>query len=200
MARADEDVAIEEGADRDFVPDRALGDGERIAGAGWTIEAVHTPGHTSNHLCFALCEEKALFTGDHVMSWSTSVVAPPDGDMQAYMESLAKLLTRKDRVLWPAHGGPVRAPAPFLRAFIAHREEREAAIAACLKRGIGRIPDMVARIYTDVDPLAPSRRRAHRACASHPHGGARPRGLRRKAQARLVLPRRLSFVTPCSTD
>lgn len=149
---AEEGVVIEEGADLDFVPDLFLGDGERIAGDGWTIEAVHTPGHTSNHLCYALCEEGALFTGDHVMSWSTSVVAPPDGDMQAYMESLEKLLVRNDRVLWPGHGGLVREPKPFLRAFVAHREEREAAIAACLAEGIGRIPDMVARLYADVDP------------------------------------------------
>ncbi len=153
VARADDGVAIEEGADLDFVPDLFMADGERIAGPGWTIEAVHTPGHTANHHCYAFCEERVLFTGDHVMSWSTSVIAPPDGDMQAYIASLQKLLARKDRVLWPAHGGPVREPAPFLRAFIAHREEREAAIAECLRRGIGRIPDMVARIYADVDPL-----------------------------------------------
>jgi glyoxylase-like metal-dependent hydrolase (beta-lactamase superfamily II) len=153
VARADDGVAVEEAADLEFVPDLFLGDGERITGDGWTIEAVHTPGHTSNHLCYALREEQALFTGDHVMSWSTSVVVPPDGDMQAYMESLEKLLHRRDRVLWPAHGGPVLDPQPFLRAFIAHREEREAQIVACLEQGIGRIPDMVRRIYADVDPV-----------------------------------------------
>jgi glyoxylase-like metal-dependent hydrolase (beta-lactamase superfamily II) len=152
-ARADEGIAVEEDADLDFVPDLFLGDGERVAGDGWAIEAVHTPGHTGNHLCFALGEEGALFTGDHVMSWSTSVIAPPDGDMQAYMRSLEKLLVRSDRVLWPAHGGPVREPQAFLRAFIAHREEREAAIAACLAQGIGRIADMVVRIYADIDPV-----------------------------------------------
>lgn len=153
VVRANAGVVVEEGADLEFVPDIFLGDGEHIAGGGWTIEAVHTPGHTSNHLCYALREEGTLFTGDHVMSWSTSVVAPPDGDMQAYMASLEKLLTRSDRVLWPAHGGPVQDPKPFLRAFIAHRAERDAAIAQCLRKGIGRIPDMVKRIYADVDPV-----------------------------------------------
>jgi glyoxylase-like metal-dependent hydrolase (beta-lactamase superfamily II) len=152
-APMDEGVPVEEGADLDFVPDIFLGDGERVAGEGWALKAVHTPGHTGNHLCFALGEDGALFTGDHVMSWSTSVIAPPDGDMQAYLESLEKLLVRKDSVLWPAHGGPVREPESFIRAFIAHRLEREAEIAACLKEGIGRVSEMVKRIYADVDPL-----------------------------------------------
>jgi glyoxylase-like metal-dependent hydrolase (beta-lactamase superfamily II) len=143
---------VEEGGDFDFVPDRQLAHGEVVTGVGWTFEAVHTPGHTSNHLCFALREEKALFTGDHVMGWSTSVISPPDGDMRAYMASLDLLLTRDDAVYWPTHGGPVREPKPFVRAFIAHRREREAAILACLGDGVRHIRDMVPRIYGDTIP------------------------------------------------
>ncbi len=140
-------VKVEEGGDLDFVPDRQLAHGEVVAGTGWTLEAVHTPGHTSNHLCFALREEKALFTGDHVMGWSTSVISPPDGDMRAYMVSLDLLQRRDDAVYWPTHGGPIRDPKPFVAAFIAHRREREAAILDCLGSGISRIREMVPRIY-----------------------------------------------------
>jgi glyoxylase-like metal-dependent hydrolase (beta-lactamase superfamily II) len=138
---------VEEGGDLEFAPDRQLAHGDIVEGAGWTLEAVHTPGHTSNHLCFALREEKALFTGDHVMGWSTSVISPPDGDMRAYMASLELLQRRDDAVYWPTHGGPIRDPKPFVAAFIAHRREREAAIRRCLRDGIGRIRDMVPRIY-----------------------------------------------------
>ena len=145
-------VKVEEGGDMEFAPDRQLAHGEAIEGAGWTLEAVHTPGHTSNHLCFALREQKALFTGDHVMGWSTSVISPPDGDMGAYMKSLDLLLGRDDDVYWPTHGRPVRETKPFVRAFIAHRREREAAILACLKDGIGKIRDMVPRIYGNTIP------------------------------------------------
>ena len=143
----EEGAKVEEGGDFAFVPDRQLAHGEIVAGAGWTLTAVHTPGHTSNHLCFAFREEKALFTGDHVMGWSTSVISPPDGDMRAYMASLELLLARDDATYWPTHGGPVRDPKPFVAAFIAHRREREAAIRRCLRDGIGRIRDMVPRIY-----------------------------------------------------
>ena len=143
---------VEEGGDMEFAPDRQLQHGDAVEGAGWTLEAVHTPGHTSNHLCFALSEEKALFTGDHVMGWSTSVISPPDGDMGAYMKSLELLLERKDEVYWPTHGKPVRETKPFVRAFIAHRREREAAILACLGDGIGLIREMVPRIYGNTIP------------------------------------------------
>ena len=143
---------VEEGGDMEFAPDRQLAHGEGIEGAGWTLEAVHTPGHTSNHLCFALSEEKALFTGDHVMGWSTSVISPPDGDMGAYMKSLELLLGRDDEIYWPTHGKPVRETKPFVRAFVAHRREREAAILACLGDRIARIRDMVPRIYGDTIP------------------------------------------------
>jgi len=134
-----------------FVPDVLVRDGDTIAGADYTFECVFTPGHTSNHMCFALREEKALFTGDHVMGWSTTVVTPPDGDMAAYMASLRKLRARDDAILWPTHGGPIRDPGPFLDAYIEHRVAREAQIMAALEGGIETIPDIVARLYADVD-------------------------------------------------
>jgi glyoxylase-like metal-dependent hydrolase (beta-lactamase superfamily II) len=149
--KAEEGVKVEEGGDMNFVPDIRVRDGDVIEGNGFTIECVFTPGHTSNHMCFALGEEKALFTGDHVMGWSTTVVTPPDGDMRAYMASLNKLLARDDAILWPTHGAPVRNPKPFVQAYIDHRLEREAQILSCLRDGISTIPDMVARMYADVD-------------------------------------------------
>lgn len=146
------DVAVEEGGDWDFAPDIVVRDGDAIAGAGWRFEAVHTPGHTSNHLCFALPEHGILFSGDHVMGWSTSVIAPPDGDMAAYMASLDKLLQRSDAVYWPTHGPAITAPKEHVRAFIAHRREREAGILACLEAGIGQIDAMVERLYLGLNP------------------------------------------------
>jgi glyoxylase-like metal-dependent hydrolase (beta-lactamase superfamily II) len=147
----DDGPRMEEGGDQAFMPDVRLRDGEIVEGNGFTIEAVHTPGHTSNHLCFALREEKALFTGDHVMGWSTTVVTPPDGNMREYMASVRKLQGRDDKILYPTHGAPVTAPKPFLQAYVDHRLEREAQILACLKDGIDRIPAMVERMYVDVD-------------------------------------------------
>jgi glyoxylase-like metal-dependent hydrolase (beta-lactamase superfamily II) len=144
--------AVEEGGDLDFVPDIALRDGDRVGGPGWELAAVHTPGHTSNHLCFAWDEPGILFSGDHVMGWSTSVIAPPDGDMAAYMASLDKLLDRPDRIYWPTHGPAITAPQRHVRAFIAHRREREAGILACLHDGIGDIDGIVARLYKGLDP------------------------------------------------
>jgi glyoxylase-like metal-dependent hydrolase (beta-lactamase superfamily II) len=144
-------VKVEEGGDRDFVPDVAVRDCDVIAGSGFTFDCVYTPGHTSNHMCYALREEKALFTGDHVMGWSTTVVAPPDGDMAQYMASLKKLLARDDKILYPTHGAPVRDPKPFLQAYLDHRLEREAQIIACLSGGVTTIPEIVARLYADVD-------------------------------------------------
>ena len=142
---------IEEGGDTGFAPDVLIRNGDVITGDGFTIECVHTPGHTSNHMCYALREENALFTGDHVMGWSTTVVAPPDGDMADYRASLARLLAREDQVLWPTHGGPIRDPKPFLRAYLDHRAEREAQIITCLGEGVTTIPEIVARLYADVD-------------------------------------------------
>jgi len=144
-------VKMEEGGDRDFEPDIRVKDGDIIAGKGFTVECVYTPGHTSNHMCFALKEEQALFSGDHVMGWSTTVVTPPDGDMAQYMASLRKLRARNDRILYPTHGAPVRDPAPFLDAYIAHRLEREAQILAAIRDGLSTIPEMVERMYADVD-------------------------------------------------
>ena len=146
------DPGVEEGGDWDFVPDRTVRDGDRIAGKGWVFEAVHTPGHTSNHLCFALPSEGVLFSGDHVMGWSTSVIAPPDGDMAAYMASLDKLLGRADAVYWPTHGPAITEPKPHVRAFIAHRREREAGILESLRAGAGRIDTIVGRLYVGLQP------------------------------------------------
>ncbi len=146
----------EEGGDRDFVPDVKLREGDTIQGGGdggaWHIGAVETPGHTSNHLCFALHEEETLFSGDHVMGWSTSVISPPDGDMAAYMRSLNKLLYRDDAVYWPTHGPSIPEPKPFVQAFIAHREERSTAIVRALAAGDETIPQIVARVYVGLDP------------------------------------------------
>ena len=146
------DEPVEEGGDFEHQPDRLLQDGDAVTGAGWTLTAVHTPGHTSNHLCYALAEEQGLFSGDHVMGWSTTVVSPPDGDMTRYMTSLEKLLARDDRVLYPTHGAPITDPKPFIAQLIAHRREREEQILAVLKDGPALIPAMVAKLYVDVDP------------------------------------------------
>ncbi|MSO74369.1 MAG: MBL fold metallo-hydrolase [Alphaproteobacteria bacterium] len=143
---------VEEGADHDFVPDIKLVHGDVVTGDGWTLEAVHTPGHTSNHLCFALKEEQALFCGDHVMGWSTTVVSPPDGDMRAYRASLAALLDRDETIYWPTHGSAVRDPKSHVAALIEHRAEREAQILACLRDGTTTISDIVRLLYKDVDP------------------------------------------------
>lgn len=147
----DDGIKVEEGGDMDFVPDIEIRDGEAIIGDGWTMECVFTPGHTSNHMCFGLVEENALFTGDHVMGWSTSIVSPPDGNMRDYMASLEKLLDRGDAIYYPTHGVPIRDPKPFVEGFIAHRKAREDQITACLTEGVGHIPDMVEKMYVDVD-------------------------------------------------
>lgn len=148
---SDDGVKIEESGDAEFVPDVRVKDGDIIKGKDFTFECVFTPGHTSNHMAFALKEEKALFTGDHVMGWSTTVVAPPDGDMTAYMASLAKLQARDDVTLYPTHGAPISDPKPFLAAYVEHRKGREAQILAAIKDGLQTIPEMVARMYVAVD-------------------------------------------------
>jgi glyoxylase-like metal-dependent hydrolase (beta-lactamase superfamily II) len=144
--------AVEEGADHDFSPDITLKDGDTIVGSDWTIEAVHTPGHCSNHLCFRLLEERTLFCGDHVMGWSTTVVAPPDGDMQAYMHSLQRLLEYDDAIYWPTHGPAIHDPHTFVRAYIAHRESREAQILDSIRSGDKTIEAMVLEMYAEIDP------------------------------------------------
>jgi glyoxylase-like metal-dependent hydrolase (beta-lactamase superfamily II) len=144
---------LEAGDDLAFRPDLALSDGRRFRGPGWTIEAVATPGHTASHYAFGLIEEDALFPGDCVMGWSTSVVSPPDGDMGAYMQSLARIRARGWRSLLPAHGPPIREVEPFLAAYIAHRRQRSAAILAALDAlGSANVRNLVALLYVDVDP------------------------------------------------
>ncbi|EZP73317.1 Beta-lactamase [Sphingomonas paucimobilis] len=139
--------------DPTYRPDRVLADGEQVRGEGWTLEALATPGHTSNHLCFALAEENALFTGDHVMGWSTSVISPPDGDMADYMRSMQRLLDRDDAIYYPAHGDPVENPRRLVRGMMGHRKQREGQIMRFLERnGASTIPDMVAEMYKGIDP------------------------------------------------
>jgi glyoxylase-like metal-dependent hydrolase (beta-lactamase superfamily II) len=153
LALSDDGPRADAGFDPSYAPDRVLADGERIGGPGWTLEAVSTPGHTSNHLCFALPEEGALFTGDHVMGWSTTVVAPPDGDMAAYMASLARLIGRDDRIYYPTHGPAVTEPQRFARGLLMHRRQREAQILAQIDAGTHAVPAMVAAMYTGVNPM-----------------------------------------------
>jgi len=138
--------------DTAYAPDRVLADGETVSGPDWTLEAVATPGHTSNHLCFALRETGALFSGDHVMGWSTTVVAPPDGDMAAYMASLDRLMAREDRVYYPAHGEPVENPRRFVRGLIGHRKQREGQILRLLRQDVRAVSAMVERMYVGLDP------------------------------------------------
>lgn len=138
--------------DLSYAPDRVLADGEQLAGPDWTIEAFATPGHTSNHLCYAVLESGALFTGDHVMAWSTSVVSPPDGDMAAYMASLEKLYTREDRVFYPAHGPAIDKTRQLVRGMLGHRRQREAQILRLLEKGPHVITDMVTAMYKGLDP------------------------------------------------
>jgi glyoxylase-like metal-dependent hydrolase (beta-lactamase superfamily II) len=138
--------------DTDFKPDRALKDGETVSGAGWTIEAVTTPGHTKNHMAFAFKEKDVLFSGDHVMAWSTPVVAPPDGSMGDYMASLDKLRERSEQIYFPGHGGAVTNAPRFVAAYILHRKAREAAIVRQLEKGESDIPALVGAIYANLDP------------------------------------------------
>ena len=152
LSLEDEGPRADAAFDHDYAPDRVLRDGETLQGAGWTLEPVATPGHTSNHLCFALPQEQALFTGDHVMGWSTTIVSPPDGDMAAYMASLAKLQGRDDSIYYPAHGVAIENPQKLVRGLILHRRQREAQILAELRGGEGTIPKIVLRLYKDIDP------------------------------------------------
>jgi glyoxylase-like metal-dependent hydrolase (beta-lactamase superfamily II) len=145
------EVRLEAGDDLRFKPDVIVNDGDVFKGRGWTLEAITTPGHTSNHVCFALKEENALFSGDHVMGWSTTVISPPDGHMGDYFDSLEKVRARGFSTIWPTHGPPVRDVAPFLDAYVRHRKAREQMIIDRMKAGDTRIPDMVSVIYKDVD-------------------------------------------------
>ena len=138
--------------DSDHRPDRILADGDLVEGAGFTLQAIATPGHTMNHLAFALPQEKALFSGDHVMAWSTTVISPPTGSMEAYIASLDRLRDRDDVVYWPGHGGPVRDPQRFVRALLHHRRQREHAILGRLAAGDRSIETIVAATYESLDP------------------------------------------------
>lgn len=150
--RIGETRVLDASADFAFSPDIALADGASIEGDGWSLTAVHTPGHAANHAAFALEGTGVLFSADHVMAWSTSIVAPPDGAMADYMASLDKLIARDDAVYFPGHGGPVTKPRSFLKGLKTHRKMRERAILERLRSGDRTIPEMVAAIYRDTDP------------------------------------------------
>ncbi len=143
---------LENGADRDFRPDIFLSDGQVVEGEGWALKTVLTPGHAANHAAFALEGTGILFSADHVMGWSTTVVAPPDGSMADYMASLDRLIARADRLLLPGHGGEVADPATYMRDLKEHRIARERAILDRLRQGDRRIEDIVRAIYREIDP------------------------------------------------
>ncbi|MDP3492492.1 MAG: MBL fold metallo-hydrolase [Hyphomonadaceae bacterium] len=145
------EVSLEEDGEAGFKPHVLVNDGDVFSGPDWTLEAIATPGHMSNHVCYALKEENALFSGDHVMGWSTTVISPPDGNMRQYFASLDKIRARGFSTLWPTHGPPVTDVAPFIDAYATHRRAREAAIVERLRAGDTLIPDMVKVIYKDVD-------------------------------------------------
>ena len=148
----DEPSRLEGSGDRDFKPDVALSDGQVVSGREWSLEAVATPGHTANHMAFALKGRQVLFSGDHVMAWSTPVVAPPDGSMRDYMASLDKLSRRGETLYFPGHGGAVRDAPRFVASYIAHRRAREASILKRLGKGEADIPTLVRAIYIALDP------------------------------------------------
>ena len=150
---ASTEPVMEESTDREFAPGVVAATGDLVAdGKGWTMTALHTPGHTSNHLCFALDSgtTRTLFTGDHVMGWSTTVVGPPDGDMAAYLESLRVVAGRADDVAIPTHGPPIGDPARYVADLIEHRLEREAQVVAAVRDGLATIPAMVEVLYAQV--------------------------------------------------
>ena len=138
--------------DQDFVPDAPLAHGGRLAGDGWAFTAVHTPGHAPDHLCFELEGTQILFSGDHVMGWNTSVVAPPEGNMGNYLRSLEVLGERTDRVYFPGHGGQVDEPQRLVKAFLLHRRMREQAILECIRSGTNTVKAIVPAIYRDLNP------------------------------------------------
>ena len=144
------DTGGEEGADHNFDPDVRLDDGDTVRGSGWSLRAIHTPGHTSNHLCYELEGEKIVFTGDHIMGWSTTIVSPPDGSMVDYMTSLKKLITRNDRQYFPTHGASIDNPRDYVRSLLQHRLEREEQILPHLRASAKTVFELVAAIYVDV--------------------------------------------------
>ncbi len=152
VATHHEGPLVEAEADLAFRPDHDLCAGGRAQGPGWALEAIPTPGHTSNHLCFALAQENALFSGDHVMGWSTTVIVPPDGDLTDYLASLETIRVRGFHTLWPTHGPPIRDVAPFLAAYTAHRHARIDQILTALAAGPATIRQLVPKLYADTDP------------------------------------------------
>ena len=144
--------SLDAAADRDFLPDHSLADGEIVEGDGWALETLLTPGHTKNHACFALGGTNMLFSGDHVMAWATSIVAPPDGSMADYMASLAKMVARHETIYFPGHGGRLEKAPEFVRALKAHRKMRETAVLSRVRAGDRSIPEIVGVIYKDTDP------------------------------------------------
>ena len=162
------EVKMEAGHDHDFAPDVSLCGGGEVKGKGWTMQAIPTPGHTSNHICYALVEENCLFSGDHIMGWSTTVITPPDGDMSDYLASLDVIRERNFDTLWPTHGAPIRQVDEFIAAYIAHRHQRIDQITTALKTGPARIRDLVPRLYADVDArLHPAAARSMEAAMIH---------------------------------
>ena len=143
--------SAEEDSEAGFQPDVEVADGQRLTAPDWTLEAILTPGHASNHVCYALREENALFSGDHIMGWSTTIVSPPDGDMGDYYQSLDRIAARGFSTLWPTHGPPVTEPAPFIAAYRAHRLTREQQILDQLALGPQKIIDLVTVLYAEVD-------------------------------------------------
>lgn len=149
---AGEAPRMEAANDMDFRPDHALADGEVVSGAGWALEGVTTPGHTANHMTFALKDSDLMFSGDHVMGWSTTIVAPPDGAMTDYMASLDKLTRRSETLYLPGHGGVIREAPRFVAGLILHRKAREASILHRLAKGATDIATIVRAIYIGLDP------------------------------------------------
>ncbi len=145
-----DDQQFEEEFDREFIPTVEVSDGDVIEGDGWTLECVHTPGHMSNHICYRLTEERALFSGDHVMGWSTTVIIPPDGSMKAYLESLNKLLLADDDIYYPTHGPAISCPHRYVSACIEHRYEREREVIRSLKAGNTTIQELVTDVYQEI--------------------------------------------------
>ncbi|QBM75632.1 MBL fold metallo-hydrolase [Sphingomonas sp. AAP5] len=156
LALDDAGIRADAAFDRGYAPDRVLAEGDSVCGEGWTLTALATPGHTSNHLAYVLPEAHdgagALFSGDHVMGWSTSIVSPPDGNMTAYMASLEKLLPRTERRYYPAHGDPIENPQRLVRGMLGHRKQREGQILRSLRDAPAAIGEMVARMYVGIDP------------------------------------------------
>jgi glyoxylase-like metal-dependent hydrolase (beta-lactamase superfamily II) len=166
--KKDESEEERETIDLAFSPDVAVRDGEVfLSTSEFSLTAVATPGHTSNHLSVAMDVDRTLFTGDHVMGWSTTVVSPPDGDMRAYIESMHKVIARNDAILWPTHGGPITDPQPFLNAYLGHRLEREKQIVLQIAAGNDTIPGIVKVLYANIDKRL--HRPARRSVWSHLH-------------------------------